>query len=114
MPKFYADEQFPKGATIVLRSLGHDVLTVQEAEKANQRIPDDEVLAFACEQGRAVLTLNRYDFIQLHRQSSDHAGIITCTENSDLERLAVKIHEAVSAVDSLQGQLIRIYRDAKK
>jgi hypothetical protein len=31
MASFYADEQFPKATTIVLRSLGHDVLTVQEA-----------------------------------------------------------------------------------
>jgi hypothetical protein len=79
---------------------------------ANRRIPDDAVLAFATEQDRAVLTLNRSDFIQLHKQSSGHAGIVACTENPDFDRLAVKIDEAVSTLDSLQGQLIRVYRDS--
>jgi hypothetical protein len=51
----------------LLRNLGHDILTVQEARNANQRIPDDPVLAFAVEQERAILTINRIDFIRLHR-----------------------------------------------
>jgi hypothetical protein len=114
MAKLYADEQFPKDTTVTLRSLGHDVLTVQEAGKANQRIPDDAVLAFATEQDRAVLTLNRSDFIQLHKQSSDHAGIVACTENPDFERLAIKIDEAIATLDALRGQLIRVYRDSQK
>ena len=53
--------------------LGHDVLTVQEAGQANQRIPDHhQVLEFAMGQGRAVLTINRDDFIRLHRLRPDH------------------------------------------
>lgn len=40
MASFYADEQFPFQVVVLLRKLGHDVLTVQEAGKANQRIPD--------------------------------------------------------------------------
>jgi hypothetical protein len=39
MASFYADEQFPFQVTELLRNLGHDVLTVQEAGNANQRIP---------------------------------------------------------------------------
>lgn len=31
----------------LLRDLGHDVLTVQDARKADQGIPDEDVLAFA-------------------------------------------------------------------
>lgn len=65
--KLYADEQYPYPVVKCLRDLGHDVLTVQEAGLANQRIPDDEVLAFATEIDRAVITQNRKDFIQLHR-----------------------------------------------
>jgi len=45
--RFYADEQFPKRVVELLRSLGHDVLTVQEAGNASQKNPDEEVLAFA-------------------------------------------------------------------
>jgi predicted nuclease of predicted toxin-antitoxin system len=111
MANFYADEQFPKSATIALRALGHDVLTVQDAGNANQKIPDEDVLAFATAKDRAVITINRYDFIRLHKQSCNHAGIIACSENTNFERLAEKIHEAVSQLDRLNEQLIRIYRD---
>jgi hypothetical protein len=40
MARFYADKQFPLQVVELLRNLGHDVLTVQEAGNANQRIPD--------------------------------------------------------------------------
>ncbi|GAB4203494.1 MAG: hypothetical protein Fur006_57930 [Coleofasciculaceae cyanobacterium] len=40
MARLYADEQFPRETVLALRTLGHDILTVQEAGKANQQIPD--------------------------------------------------------------------------
>ena len=67
MSAFYADEQFPLRATQHQRKLGHDVQTVQDVGRANQRIADEEVLAFAAQQEKAVLTLNRRDFIRLPR-----------------------------------------------
>ncbi len=70
---------------IVLRSLGHDILTVQEAGNANQRIPDPDVLAFATKDHRAVLTFNRHDFVRLHKILPNHSGIIACTENPNFE-----------------------------
>jgi predicted nuclease of predicted toxin-antitoxin system len=108
--KLYADEQYPYPVVKCLRDLGHDVLTVQEAGKANQRIPDDEVLAFATENDRAVITQNRKDFIQLHRMNPNHAGIIACTEDRDWDALAQRINAAVVEAESLQGKLIRIVR----
>lgn len=110
MALLYADEGFPKVVTGLLRQLGHDVLTVQEAGQANQRIPDDQVLAFAMSQSRAVLTVNRDDFIRLHRISPDHAGIIVCTEDLNRQRLASRIHEAITSEESLSRKLIRINR----
>jgi Domain of unknown function (DUF5615) len=86
---------------------------VQEAGNANQKIPDDRVLAYATTNNRAVLTINRQDFIRLHREQIDHGGIIACTENRDYQRLAAKIDEAVCSIESLRGQLLRITRDAK-
>jgi hypothetical protein len=59
----YSNENFPRGVVEELRRLGHDVLTVFEAGNAGQRIPDDEVLRFAVSQLRAVVTINRRDFI---------------------------------------------------
>ena len=67
MVRLYADEQFPRVVSELLRTMEHDVLTVQEAGNANLGIPDEEVLAFAIDDERAVVTLNRQDFIRLHR-----------------------------------------------
>lgn len=112
MARFYTDEQFPFPVVELLRSLGHDVLTVQEAGNAAQGIPDDEVLAFAISQERSVLTINRDDFIRLHRRNSNHFGIFVCTNNRNWEQLAARINEAVIAEETLKGKLIRIVRPA--
>ena len=77
MARIYADEHFPRQVVQNLRSLSHDVLTVQEAE--NTGLPDEDVLAFAISENRAVLTINRRDFFQLHKLKPDHFGIIACT-----------------------------------
>jgi predicted nuclease of predicted toxin-antitoxin system len=111
--RFYADEQFPLKVSEFLRTLGHDVLTVQEAGNAGLGIPDPEVLAFAVSNERAVLTLNRFDFIRLHRLEPDHAGIIVCTEDRNLERLATRINEAISPEETLRGKLIRVHRPSR-
>jgi predicted nuclease of predicted toxin-antitoxin system len=108
--KLYADEQYPYPVVKCLRDLGHDVLTVQEAGKANQRIPDDEVLAFATENDRAVVTQNRKDFVRLHRLQPNHAGIIVCSDDRDWDALALRIHAAITEEECLQGKLIRIVR----
>lgn len=47
MARLYADEQFPRLVSELLRTMGHDVLTVQEAGNDNLGIPDEDVLAFA-------------------------------------------------------------------
>jgi hypothetical protein len=66
MAHLYADEGFPAKVAALLVDLGHNVLTAQSAGQAHQRIPDDQVLAFATSQNRTVLTINRGDFIRLH------------------------------------------------
>ena len=93
MALFYTDEQFPLPVVEHLRELGHDVLTVQEAGRAGLGIPDDEVLAFAVMQQRTVLTLNRYDFVKLHRASAAHFGIIACTNDRNWALFAERIHQ---------------------
>lgn len=110
MARFYADEQFPLPVVELLRNLGHDVLTVQEAGNANQQIPDDQVLAFAVCQERSILTINRIDFIRLHRRNDEHFGIVVCTNNRNWEQFAARINEAVRDEESLQGKLIRVVR----
>ncbi len=113
MVRFYADEQFPLPVVELLRTFGHDVLTVQEAGNADQGISDEEVLAFAISQKRSILTINRDDFIRLHRRHSNHSGIIVCTNNRNWEQFAGRIDKAVTAEETLQGKLIRVVRPAK-
>jgi hypothetical protein len=43
MARLYADEQFPRVVSKLLRTMGHEVLTVQEADNANLGIPDEVV-----------------------------------------------------------------------
>src|SRR5438477_491780 len=64
----YADENFPLRTVEELRRLGHDVLTALEDGRANQSIPDEDLLARATEIGRTLLTINRLDFKRLHRR----------------------------------------------
>lgn len=113
MARFYADEQFPKRVVELLRSLGHDVLTVQEAGNANQKIPDEEVLAFAVSIDRAILTLNRRHFIRLHTLQPDHDGIIVCKDDSNREMLALRINKAIANRESARSLLIRVNRPSE-
>lgn len=110
MARLYSNENFPQQAVSELRRLGHDVLTVLEAGRANQAIPDEAVLAFAVDEQRAVLTLNRKHFIRLHQLSANHAGIIVCTFDADFVGQARRIDSAIKSLDGLQGQLLKINR----
>ena len=108
--RLYSNENFLLPVVQALRTFGHDVLTTLDAGKANDAIPDDEVLRYAIANLRAVITHNRQDFISLHRLHPDHEGIIVCTVDTDFPALAQRIHDRLQAMDTLQGQLIRINR----
>jgi len=58
------------------RALGHDVLTTHDAGRSNQGIEDDAVLRYAIDTDRCLITLNRRDFMRLHRAVPIHGGII--------------------------------------
>lgn len=110
MAQLYANENFPLQVVEILRQLGHDVLTMREAGLDNQRTSDADVLAYAVANVRALLTINRRDFIRLHRQQPTHRGIIVCTEDADTNGQAQRIHNAIKATPSLDSALIRVNR----
>ncbi len=110
--RLYSNENFPLPVVEALREKGHDVLTTSDAGRSNTGISDDEVLRFAIENQRAVITHNRQDFIRLHRTIPDHEGIIVCTENADFSALAEKVHAQLQQTESLKGQLLRVNRGA--
>jgi hypothetical protein len=110
MARLYSNENFPLPVVDELRKLGHDVLTIQETGKANQATSDEEVLAFANEQQRILLTLNRKHFIKLHNKRQPHAGILACTFDPDFSAFAKRIHSAIGDENNFSQQVIRINR----
>lgn len=110
MANLYSNENFPLPVVEELRRLGHDVLTIQETGKAGQAVPDESVLDFAIEAGRALLTLNRKHFIRLHQERPNHAGLIVCTFDPDFIGQAGRIHANIEKATELSGQLIRVNR----
>lgn len=110
MALLYADEDFDHLVVELLRDLGHDVLTAFEAGQANHCVPDSLVLSFATTAGRSLLTFNRRHFIRLHRQSSDHAGIIVCSRDDDSAAIAARIHQVLTTNRQLAQQLFRVNR----
>jgi Domain of unknown function (DUF5615) len=112
--RLYSNENFPIAMAEHLRSLDCDVLTSYDASQANQGIPDDEVLRFATEQNRAVITFNRDDFVALHRGGKHHAGIIVCKDDRDYLGQVTILHAYLQQVDSLVDRLIRIKKQNQR
>lgn len=111
MARFYSNENLPIDLVEALRQLNHDVLTSYEAGRANQNIPDQEVLAFATADRRCVVTLNRQDFIALHRSGVSHSGIIICKEDRDYQGQAQALHGYLeTSGQDLGDRLIRIQK----
>ena len=63
-----------KQLVALLRTAGHDVVTVGEASLTDKS--DAQVLAFARQEQRLVLTRNCGDFQALHVQNPVHPGIL--------------------------------------
>ena len=110
MGRLYADEDFSYPLVDELRQLGHDVVTAQESGQANSGTTDDEILAFAIAEQRAVVTFNRRHFIRLHQQAPVHFGIIVCTRDSNIVGLAGRIVDSITNAPTLENQLIRVNR----
>lgn len=72
------DEHVSRRIAEELRDRGHDVLTVGEAGLAQR--PDEEVLACAVQDRRAVVTANYRDFRMLHERlilrGKRHFGLV--------------------------------------
>ena len=110
MAKLYANENFPMGVVEQLRAMEHDVVTTHDTGQSDRAVPDEEVLKFAIDNQRAVITLNRRDFIRLHNQNHGHFGIIVCTVDKDFVGQAARIDAELRAQPDLSGQLIRVNR----
>jgi predicted nuclease of predicted toxin-antitoxin system len=102
----FTDEHIDPRLAQALASRGFDVLSCREAGRANQRISDDDQLAFAASQGRAILTFNTVDFILIDvewKQSGRrHAGIIVSTAIRNLSDLIRRVEHHIATVSEEQ------------
>ena len=97
----------------VLRQLGHDVQTLLQLGQAGLAVPDDEVLQLSTSLNRCLLTLNRKDFIKLHNQQQNHAGIVICKADADFIALAQRVDACLKSQKvPIEGQLLRVQRPA--
>lgn len=112
MVRLYSNENFPIPVVEELRRFGYDILTMQETGMTQKALPDEQVLKFAIENKRAVLTFNRKHFIALHKIFPNHEGIIVCSFDLDFKGLALRINESILSAKTLSGKLIRINRPA--
>ena len=73
------DEMFTDDIAQQLRTKGYDVISVV-ADPALAGLPDDQILAYATTEGRALVTANVKDFIPLDTRyraaDQSHAGLI--------------------------------------
>jgi predicted nuclease of predicted toxin-antitoxin system len=115
MLQFYSNENFPIVMVKLLRTAGHDVLTSYEAGQANQRIPDDRVLQYATATNRIFITENRQDFIDLHRSTPNHAGIIIFKSDRDYVGKVKTIADFIAQDQQpLTDRLLRVMKQNMK
>lgn len=68
----------------LLQTAGHDVLTVNEAAIAG--FPDDQVLEYARQHDRILITRNCNDFQALHQVNPNHPGILAVYQHADTSK----------------------------
>ncbi len=99
------DENVDPDVALALRRQGIDVTTTYEMGLLGQ--PDEVQLAFACEQGRVIVTHDT-DFLRLASQSADHWGVAFCKKNArslgEIIRSLVLISEVLSP-DETRGSI---------
>ena len=82
------DEMFSDDIAQQLRAQGHDVISAV-ADPALIGLPDDQVLAYATTEGRALVTANIKDFVPLDARyraaGQSHAGLILVSTKTFLQ-----------------------------
>lgn len=99
--KLYIDEDVWGGLAAALRERGYDAVDAHEMDR--EGLSDEEQLAYAAAEGRAILVYNKRDYVPLARDyfysAHSHCGIIlSCQlEPGELLRRVLNLMEAVSA-----------------
>ncbi len=84
----------------LLRSVGHDVLTVNQVGLTSQS--DVVVLDYARQNNLVLLTHNCRDFEALHQTDPDHPGILAIYQDADFSKNMSR-KEIVAAIANLEA-----------
>ena len=114
--KVYLDEDLAPAVAQLLRRRGTDATSAQEA--GNAQLDDRAQLAYATREGRANVTANVVDFIELARDAvaanTEHAGIILVPSSfrrDEFQAIADAILEALKPYRTgLHGVVLYIRR----
>ncbi|MGH9939640.1 MAG: DUF5615 family PIN-like protein [Blastocatellia bacterium] len=107
-PKLHLNEHLSPRLAVQLRMHGYDVTSTLEMGMVG--VDDDEQLAFAATEQRAIVTFNHKDFAVRHEQyqaeGKEHWGIVLSTEEtiSVLRRRLLRLLNTLSA-DNLKNQM---------
>lgn len=106
-PKLLLDEQIWKYLAKLLREQGFDVIHVNEVDL--DATPDEQIMAYAVEKHRAVVTFNVRDYvplaIQYYEDGKEHYGVVVSKELShgELKRRVTKLLESVTAEELMNA-----------
>lgn len=107
--RLYVDEDVWGGLASALRARGYEAISVREAGR--QEASDEEQLAFAASEGRAILIYNKRHFAPLAAEwwaaRRAHAGIIMSIhlDPGELLRRILKLLERETA-ESIANQVV--------
>jgi predicted nuclease of predicted toxin-antitoxin system len=106
-PKLLLDEHIWTYLAKILCEQGFDVIHVNEVNL--DATPDEEILQFAANEHRAVVTFNVRDFvplsIQYYEDGKDHYEVVVSKEISygELRRRVTKLLESVTAEELMNA-----------
>ena len=116
--KVYLDEDLSSNIAAVLRGRGMDATSALET--GNTQLDDRAQLEYATQEGRAIVTVNVVDFIELAREAvatnTEHGGIVLVPSRfrgDEFQTIADVIVEALKPYgDRLEGLVLFVRRKA--
>lgn len=106
-PKLLLDEHIWAYLAKLLREQGFDVIHVTEVDLV--ATPDEEIMAYAVDEHRAVMTFNIKHFVPLAIQyvedGREHYGVVVSKELSrgELQKRVTKLLESVTAEELMNA-----------
>lgn len=108
-PRLYLDEDLLPSIAPALRARGYDVIAAREVGATG--IPDEEQLARASEDNRAIVTANHHDFRRIANEwiaaGVDHAGIVLSMRQYERDELRIAIETFEGLLNGIDAEHLR-------